>query len=209
MLLCYICFYTNFILFFVFFFFLMIRRPPRSTLFPYTTLFRSGPLPRLHRLRAGQPRPLPVPVQPARAHRRPGPAPGKPAHLPRPGRLDQPLPAGRPGPRGRRPALAGRPGLGRAARPGAESQERPRLPLARPTRSDGRAGRGPPHRPRHPGGHRPRLTATPRRTAMHPTPTTRQRPRVSTLAGLAAAALISAVIPAVAGLAFLISLAAR
>src|SRR5690349_23147612 len=28
-------------LFFSFFFFLMIRRPPRSTLFPYTTLFRS------------------------------------------------------------------------------------------------------------------------------------------------------------------------
>src|SRR5712671_7184394 len=28
-------------LFSVFFFFLMIRRPPRSTLFPYTTLFRS------------------------------------------------------------------------------------------------------------------------------------------------------------------------
>src|SRR5574343_893620 len=27
--------------FFCFFFFLMIRRPPRSTLFPYTTLFRS------------------------------------------------------------------------------------------------------------------------------------------------------------------------
>src|SRR5579872_7546663 len=27
---------------FCFFFFLMIRRPPRSTLFPYTTLFRSG-----------------------------------------------------------------------------------------------------------------------------------------------------------------------
>src|SRR3712207_7374644 len=26
------------------FFFLMIRRPPRSTLFPYTTLFRSGEL---------------------------------------------------------------------------------------------------------------------------------------------------------------------
>src|SRR5215467_15469694 len=39
------------------FFFLMIRRPPRSTLFPYTTLFRSRP----HR-RRGQfvrpPRPL-------------------------------------------------------------------------------------------------------------------------------------------------------
>src|SRR6185503_1596289 len=29
------------LLFFFFFFFLMIRRPPRSTLFPYTTLFRS------------------------------------------------------------------------------------------------------------------------------------------------------------------------
>src|SRR5260370_21321717 len=28
---------------FVSFFFLMIRRPPRSTLFPYTTLFRSLP----------------------------------------------------------------------------------------------------------------------------------------------------------------------
>src|ERR1022692_2293357 len=32
------------------FFFLMIRRPPRSTLFPYTTLFRSSaPTPYLHR----------------------------------------------------------------------------------------------------------------------------------------------------------------
>src|SRR6266700_7201165 len=30
----------------MFFFFLMIRRPPRSTLFPYTTLFRS------HRIQA-------------------------------------------------------------------------------------------------------------------------------------------------------------
>src|SRR3712207_8365002 len=29
------------------FFFLMIRRPPRSTLFPYTTLFRSEPRPGL------------------------------------------------------------------------------------------------------------------------------------------------------------------
>src|SRR6478736_8620616 len=32
--------------FLFFFFFLMIRRPPRSTLFPYTTLFRSAPPPR-------------------------------------------------------------------------------------------------------------------------------------------------------------------
>src|SRR6266404_6082805 len=31
----------SFLIPFVFFFFLMIRRPPRSTLFPYTTLFRS------------------------------------------------------------------------------------------------------------------------------------------------------------------------
>src|SRR5476651_2854589 len=30
-----------FCVFYTFFFFLMIRRPPRSTLFPYTTLFRS------------------------------------------------------------------------------------------------------------------------------------------------------------------------
>src|SRR2546427_9390154 len=29
------------VILFLFFFFLMIRRPPRSTLFPYTTLFRS------------------------------------------------------------------------------------------------------------------------------------------------------------------------
>src|SRR5436309_14779265 len=39
--------YTSFIFSYIlnslsfFFFFLMIRRPPRSTLFPYTTLFRS------------------------------------------------------------------------------------------------------------------------------------------------------------------------
>src|SRR3989337_3789042 len=33
---------------YVFFFFLMIRRPPRSTLFPYTTLFRSRKLPSQH-----------------------------------------------------------------------------------------------------------------------------------------------------------------
>src|SRR5258707_14494302 len=33
------------------FFFLMIRRPPRSTLFPYTTLFRS----RAHRQEQGDP----------------------------------------------------------------------------------------------------------------------------------------------------------
>src|SRR2546427_13081533 len=37
------------VFFTLFFFFLMIRRPPRSTLFPYTTLFRSG---RVSRARA-------------------------------------------------------------------------------------------------------------------------------------------------------------
>src|SRR2546423_8408015 len=37
------------------FFFLMIRRPPRSTLFPYTTLFRS--LPNVFVLRPTDPRP--------------------------------------------------------------------------------------------------------------------------------------------------------
>src|SRR5256885_1323661 len=48
---------------FLFFFFLMIRRPPRSTLFPYTTLFRS---PGACRARAGtmhamtQSKPLPA-----------------------------------------------------------------------------------------------------------------------------------------------------
>src|SRR5438270_8853280 len=36
----YLCYFSYC---FRFFFFLMIRRPPRSTLFPYTTLFRSWP----------------------------------------------------------------------------------------------------------------------------------------------------------------------
>src|SRR5256885_6300903 len=37
----YLCLTFCFCHLFFFFFFLMIRRPPRSTLFPYTTLFRS------------------------------------------------------------------------------------------------------------------------------------------------------------------------
>src|SRR3712207_8697640 len=46
------------------FFFLMIRRPPRSTLFPYTTLFRS---PRPHRRpTATTPDRLPPPPAPCR-----------------------------------------------------------------------------------------------------------------------------------------------
>src|SRR2546422_1400533 len=47
--------YFDVALVFIFFFFLMIRRPPRSTLFPYTTLFRSR-IPRL--LKAVAPVPL-------------------------------------------------------------------------------------------------------------------------------------------------------
>src|SRR5438874_9654716 len=54
------------------FFFLMIRRPPRSTLFPYTTLFRSEGL----ALRLRNP-------APAARHRRAGHAARHPA--PRPG----------------------------------------------------------------------------------------------------------------------------
>src|SRR5437667_11083376 len=50
-----LCFVVSFV--FLFFFFLMIRRPPRSTLFPYTTLFRSQSSSRDRRL--------------SRAHRRP------------------------------------------------------------------------------------------------------------------------------------------
>src|SRR5258707_10571304 len=38
---CAYSFFPASISFLIFFFFLMIRRPPRSTLFPYTTLFRS------------------------------------------------------------------------------------------------------------------------------------------------------------------------
>src|SRR5438093_7638800 len=44
--------HVAFMLFFLFF--LMIRRPPRSTLFPYTTLFRSS-RPRFVRARAKSP----------------------------------------------------------------------------------------------------------------------------------------------------------
>src|SRR5437588_5519362 len=50
------------------FFFLMIRRPPRSTLFPYTTLFRSHEC-RLRRHRLGHGRRPPRPEDAARARR--------------------------------------------------------------------------------------------------------------------------------------------
>src|SRR5260370_31483975 len=42
---CLVCFLVRLVsLLSLCFFFLMIRRPPRSTLFPYTTLFRSSPV---------------------------------------------------------------------------------------------------------------------------------------------------------------------
>src|SRR3712207_7366441 len=51
----------------------MIRRPPRSTLFPYTTLFRSEPRPRAHavvgpRLVSSRPQRLPAPPRVPGAH---------------------------------------------------------------------------------------------------------------------------------------------
>src|SRR5437868_9957070 len=58
---------------FMIFFFLMIRRPPRSTLFPYTTLFRSP---------SSSPQRYPTP--PARGS--PGGRPGGIGSAPRPAR---------------------------------------------------------------------------------------------------------------------------
>src|SRR3712207_8774001 len=69
-----------------FFFFLMIRRPPRSTLFPYTTLSRSVPRPRAP---GERPRAAPPPERPGLAPRhidaatRGGP-PGPPLRVLRP-----------------------------------------------------------------------------------------------------------------------------
>src|SRR5256885_7667025 len=52
------------------FFFLMIRRPPRSTLFPYTTLFRSHRAPVVrHTARSGIERRDPPPQMQRRARR--------------------------------------------------------------------------------------------------------------------------------------------
>src|SRR5437870_7454082 len=54
---------------YLFFFFLMIRRPPRSTLFPYTTLFRSW-LPITRRPRASSATSSVVAWRPTRPTRR-------------------------------------------------------------------------------------------------------------------------------------------
>src|SRR2546425_4151383 len=85
---------------FLCFFFLMIRRPPRSTLFPYTTLFRSRPaLPRVERIpeagaltreqaeAASFPRPRAegaAPTRTARSYRRDSLSDGRAGELPRP-----------------------------------------------------------------------------------------------------------------------------
>src|SRR2546427_12264285 len=78
------------------FFFLMIRRPPRSTLFPYTTLFRSwrgrgGPwrvsgFPRRHSASrpSGDRRAVRQSVRDVPAHYGGGPVPGTDADLPSP-----------------------------------------------------------------------------------------------------------------------------
>src|SRR5260370_42550605 len=57
---------------FLLFFFLMIRRPPRSPLFPYTTLFRSDPTPLVRRRsseRASSPPQPPRALSGSRANR--------------------------------------------------------------------------------------------------------------------------------------------
>src|SRR5258707_7616683 len=62
---------------FTIFFFLMIRRPPRSTLFPYTTLFRSPPsFPLFRQLRLFLRAPLWRRPLPAVAYRSQQEAPG-------------------------------------------------------------------------------------------------------------------------------------
>src|SRR2546426_11879198 len=64
------CFKTRFSAFISFFFFLMIRRPPRSTLFPYTTLFRSPHSPDIPHPDALPAWPSPTPLRPATADRK-------------------------------------------------------------------------------------------------------------------------------------------
>src|SRR6202000_3544932 len=51
----------------LFIFFLMIRRPPRSTLFPYTTLFRSATISEYSVSSPAQPRPRLASVTPIRS----------------------------------------------------------------------------------------------------------------------------------------------
>src|SRR2546430_15641416 len=105
----------------------MIRRPPRSTLFPYTTLFRSLPVERpVFAPRRGPPQALPRPVV-----RGTGPARGAGLVAGAP-----PLVAGgvRPAPRGFRPGLWGAAGSGspHRRRGGVEGRFRGGSAAARP-----------------------------------------------------------------------------
>src|SRR2546430_10091664 len=61
---------THFFFAIIMIFFLMIRRPPRSTLFPYTTLFRSSHSVELRLAHRRQPRRGRHPACPRRARRR-------------------------------------------------------------------------------------------------------------------------------------------
>src|SRR6266511_3072480 len=162
----------------LYFFVLMIRRPPRSTLFPYTTLFRS-PAPRdpLRRPRADAPRRLvsaaPVPLLPralrsrdvgaARAGARPRAVGRRRRDAPR---LARPQPRRRPrqAPRpARERGLGARPCLlrhrARLRRPGAPARRLPRgVPGLRPARGRAHAARAPRRRPqrhRRRAGRRP------------------------------------------------------
>src|SRR3989441_12844720 len=92
---------------FFLFFFLMIRRPPRSTLFPYTTLFRSRP-----RL----PQPLSHPAQRRAARRETPRALSQAARLLRPA----------PGPRAPRAVALGASLADGRARGGSQRGDRPR-----------------------------------------------------------------------------------
>src|SRR4028119_81389 len=92
-----------------FLFFLMIRRPPRSTLFPYTTLFRSPAPPRAGRRRAwATPRP-PAPPGPRRRRPRGGGRSRRGGPRRPPGPRAGPRPPLRPVPVGAGPAAEGDP----------------------------------------------------------------------------------------------------
>src|SRR5713101_9198742 len=91
------------------FFFLMIRRPPRSTLFPYTTLFRS-------RAAGARRRRPPRPGRPGSGRASSAPATARSAEWPRPRRGAVPAPPARRGRAGPpSPAAGGSPRSARRA----------------------------------------------------------------------------------------------
>src|ERR1051326_6418990 len=142
------------------FFFLMIRRPPRSTLFPYTTLFRSAPPPGRRAARpvrrpatdrppaprlAPDHRPARRPHRPPLPALPPDPSPqGSPPRAPRPRRLPvlppEPVPPHMVPPR-RRPALALLPRLHRLRTPPERRHEPGPAPAPRRDRGRPRPAR--------------------------------------------------------------------